>query len=150
MSSVYSKPIQYELNPEATHISASELNQLDVDLIDKIKVAITKLKTKNNDQVGKKKRFAKFPCALCDKNCNENQQAIFCNSCSSWVHRKCNGTTKIEYENLILESDDLPFHCMLCIMKQNSEFIPFFFLDKSELFELNGIDLPSQLSFLES
>ena len=55
MSSVYSKPIQYELNPEATHISASQLNQLDVDLIDKIKVAITKLKTKNNEQVGKKK-----------------------------------------------------------------------------------------------
>ena len=39
---------------------------------------------------------------------------------------------------------------MLCIMKQNSQFIPLFFLDKSELLELNGIDQPSHLSSLES
>ena len=97
-----------------------------------------------------RKRDAKFPCFMCDKNCNKNQQAIFCTSCLNWVHRKCNGTTKTEYERLSQEPDDLPFHCMRCIMKQNSQFIPLFFLDKSELPELNGIDLPSQLSSLES
>ena len=97
-----------------------------------------------------RKRDAKFPCSMCDKNCNKNQPAIFCTSCLNWVHRKCNGTTKTEYEKLSQEPDDLPFHCMLCIMEQNSQFIPLFFLDKSELLELNGIDLPSQLSSLES
>ena len=35
-------------------------------------------------------------------------------------------------------------------MKENSETFPHFFLDKSQLMELNGIDLPSQLKFLES
>ena len=35
-------------------------------------------------------------------------------------------------------------------MKENSEIFPHFFLDKSQLLELNGIDLPSQLKFLES
>ena len=38
----------------------------------------------------------------------------------------------------------------LCVMKENSEIFPHFFLDKSQLLELNGIDLPSQLKFLES
>ena len=56
---------------------------------------------------------------------------------------------KTEYERLSQEPDDLPFHCMLCIMKQNSQFIPLF-SDKLELLELNGIDLPSQLSSLGS
>ena len=39
---------------------------------------------------------------------------------------------------------------MLCIMKENSQIFPFFFFDKSQLLQLNGIDLPSQLKLLES
>ena len=35
-------------------------------------------------------------------------------------------------------------------MEENSQIYPYFFLDKSELLDLNGIDLPSQLNFLES
>ena len=35
-------------------------------------------------------------------------------------------------------------------MKENSQIFPFFFLDKSNLLDLNGIDLPSQLKLLES
>ena len=35
-------------------------------------------------------------------------------------------------------------------MKENSQIFPFFFLDKSDLLELNGIDLPSQLELLRS
>ena len=39
---------------------------------------------------------------------------------------------------------------MLRIMKENSQIFPFFFFDKSQLLQLNGIDLPSQLKLLES
>ena len=35
-------------------------------------------------------------------------------------------------------------------MKESSQIFPFFFLDKSNLLDLNGIDLPSQLKLLES
>ena len=35
-------------------------------------------------------------------------------------------------------------------MKENSQIYPFYFLDKSDLLELNGIDLPSQLELLGS
>ena len=75
-----------------------------------------------------------------------NKQYLVRTSCSNWFHRKCNGTTQTEYDRLSQEPEDLPFHRMLCIMKQNSQLVPLFFLDKSELLELNGIDLPFQLS----
>ena len=151
MSSVYSKPYESEVTSEAKNQNISpEPDQLDNDLTDIIKTVTTKLKTNDSSHSTQKKREAKFPCSMRDKNCNKNQQAIFCTNCLNWVHGKGNGTTKTEYQKLSQEPDDLPFHCMLCIMKQNSQFIPLFFLDKSELLELNGIDLPSQLSSLES
>ena len=43
-----------------------------------------------------------------------------------------------------------PFSCILCIIKENAESFPFFYLDKSDLLDLNGIDLPSQLKLLGS
>ena len=122
------------------------INNADVDLIDKIKVAINKLKNKN--QKPRKRRAAKFPCSVCDKNCNINQEAIFCTHYDQWVHRKCNATSKQEYTRLSNEPDDAPFQCLLCNMKDNSQILPFFFLDKSNLLDLNGIDLPSQLKLL--
>ena len=92
----------------------------------------------------------KYPCSICEKNCSDNQEAIYCTCCLNWVHRKCNGTSKTEYVKLTNEPDGDPFHCMLWIMKENSQIFPFFFFDKSQLLQLNGIDLPSQLKLLES
>ena len=128
MSSLYSKPAQYDLSFETVQPSASlepdvqACDQLDADLIDKIKLANAKLKTKTKEHCPRKNRFAKFRCSICDKNCNKNQDAIYCTSCSQWVHRKYNCTSKTEYEKLSDEPDDAPFHCMLCVMKENSEF----------------------------
>ena len=58
------------------------------------------------------------------KNCSDNQEAIYCTSCLNWVHCKCNGTSKTEYVKLTNEPDGDLFHCMLCIMKENSN-VPF-------------------------
>ena len=148
MTTVYSKlNLTSDLTSEGDS-QTSMINNADVDLIDKIKVAINKLKNKN--QKPRKIRAAKFPCSVCDKNCNINQEAIFCTHCDQWVHRKCNATSKQEYTRLSNEPDDAPFQCLLCNMKDNSQIFPFFFLDKSNLLDLNGIDLPSQLKLLES
>ena len=122
----------------------SGLDDSDVDLIDKIKAAITKLKNTKQRSNQLKFKTIKFPCSVCDKNCNVNQDAIYCTQCELWVHHKCNGTSKQEYAKLSNEADDAPFQCLLCIMKENSEIVPFFFLDTHELLDLNGIDLPSQ------
>ena len=41
-----------------------------------------------------------------------------------------------------------PFQC-LSVIKENSEIFPLHLLDKSELLDLYGVDLPSQLKFRE-
>ena len=133
MSSIFSKPAQH--NPTLAtdqpctsfEPNVQACDQFDADLIDKIKLPIAKLKATIKEHCPRKNRFAKFPCSICDKNCNKNQDAIYCTSCSQWVHKKCNCTSKGEYKKLSDEPDDVPFHCMLCVMKENSEIFPHFF-----------------------
>ena len=51
MTSIYLKSIQSELYPETSHeiVCTSIQNQLDVDLMDKIKFAVAKLKNINEE-----------------------------------------------------------------------------------------------------
>ena len=60
------------------------IKNADVNLTDTINVAINKLK--NINQKPRKTRAAKFPCSVCDKNCNINQEAIFCTHCDQLLH----------------------------------------------------------------
>ena len=151
MTTLCSKPSQLtsDLGLEEDG-QASRLNEFDTELIDKIKIATTKLKTTTCENKKTRPRTAKFPCSICDKNCNSNQDAIFCTHCASWVHRKCNAMSKEEYAKLSSEPDDVPFQCFLCVIKENSEIFPLLLLDKSELLDLYGVDLPSQLKLLDS
>ena len=102
-----------------------------------------------NNHSHRKKNY-KFPSPVNEKNCNKNQQSIQCSPCKSWVHHKCNGITKAEFDILVEEDDDIPFHCILCNIKNNADIFPFGFLSKSELLDLHGIDMPSQLAMLPS
>ena len=118
MSLIYSKSRDSEATSEANNQNTNpKPDQLDIDLIDIIKTVIPKLKTNDDGHSIQKKRYAIFPCAMCDKNCNNNQHEIFCTSCSNWVHRKCNGTTKTEYVRLSQEPEDLPF--TVCYLLRN-------------------------------
>ena len=81
---------------------------------------------------------------MCDRNVNTD--GIYCTNCLQRVHRKCNGTTKQEYQILSEEPDDHAFTCIMCTTERNAQIFPLTFLDKIELNELN--DLPSQLSSL--
>ena len=111
---------------------------------------MTKIKTGCLRKASKAKRKHKFPCLVCEKNCNVNQQSIFCTQCLSRVHRKCNGTSKTDFDILSEEEDDMPFHCILCAIHNNAENFPYGCLSTSELLDLYGVDLPSQLAFLRS
>ena len=78
-------------------------------------------------------------------------RSIFCSQCTNCVHRKCNGTSKAEFEILSKEDDDeLPFHCIVCVIQNNADIFPFSYLSKSEMLDLSGIDMPSQLATLPS
>ena len=146
MSTVHSKPCL--TNPELSEFSdtthSESFDSINSDLSDKIKTAIGKIKL--NKCFPTRKRYAKFPCSVCDRNVNTD--GIYCTNCLQWVHRKCNGTTKQEYQILSEEPDDYPFTCIMCTIEHNAQIFPLTFLDKIELNELNGIDLPSQLSSL--
>ena len=48
------------------------------------------------------------------------------------------------------EDDDLPFHCVVCIIQNNANIFPFGYLSKSEMLDLFGTDMPSQLAMLPS
>ena len=67
MSSIFSKPAQNNLTLETDQPCTSfepnvqACDQFDADLIDKIKLAIAKLKATTKEHCPRKNRFAKFP-----------------------------------------------------------------------------------------
>ena len=93
MTTVYSKLN----NPFGGDSQTFMIKNTDVDLIDKIKVAINKLR--NVNQKPRKTRAAKFPCSVCDKNCNINQEAIFCPHCDH-CHVMLNPNRNIQYDQM--------------------------------------------------
>ena len=98
MTSMYSKPIQSELYPETSQESVCTpiQSKLDVDLVDKIKFAVAKLKNINEEKGhSKRERFAKYPCSICEKNCSDNQEAIYCTCCLNWVHQSVMAPPKL-------------------------------------------------------
>ena len=115
MSSIFSKPAQniltFETDQPCTSFepNVQARGQFDADLIDKIKLAIAKLKATIKEHCPCKNRFAKFPCSICDKNCNKNQDAIYCTSCSQWVHRKAIAHLKLSIRNCQMNLMMSPF-----------------------------------------
>ena len=101
----------------------------------------------NNSSHNKK---YKHPCGVCQKSDNANQKAIFCNNCSLWYHRKCNGTSIKEYEMILNENDDIPWLCIMCSIDEMASKFPFGYQSRFELNDLYVIDLPSQLELLPS
>ena len=53
----------------------------------------------------------KFPCKVCGKNVNDNDQAIQCDLCNYWIHINCNNFSYIDYKSLQNSND--PWCCIL-------------------------------------
>ena len=64
---------EHDLNPSIT-------DENEIDLADIIRNAMTKIKTGCQKKTSKAKRKHKFPCIVCEKNCNVNQQSIVHNA----------------------------------------------------------------------
>ena len=47
-----------------------------------------------------------------------------------------------------MEEDDAPWYCIPCLVIENSEIFPFDILSKTEICDLMGVDLPSQVDLL--
>ena len=112
--------------------STSATSDIDFDLTNVIVRAVNLVKDKkcghfNNSSLNKK---YKYSCGVCQKSVNANQKAIFCNNCSLWYHRKCNGTSIKEYEILLNENDDIPWLCIMCSIDVMASKFPFGYLPK--------------------
>ena len=82
----------------------------------------------------------KSPCSICNKSVQKNQNAIQCDTCDKWVHRKCENMSIELYNYYVNSGDEVKFHCLYCIMKENHENIPFTISDNFELENINNSD----------
>ena len=89
------------------------------------------------------------PCSICNKKVQSNQNAIECNSCKKWTHRKCEGMTVETYNYWKTTNDrpDLTYDCLYCTMKQNHLNFPFTLSENSEIDNINSSD---NMRFCES
>ena len=56
--------------------------------------------------------ITKFPCKFCPKNVIDNDNAILCDLCQTWVHIKCNHINYIVYKNF--QGCKEPWHYRSC------------------------------------
>ena len=55
----------------------------------------------------------KHPCVICERPVAKNHHALQCDSCDEWVHIRCEGITKEEY-NRFQDISSLVFECLKC------------------------------------
>ena len=53
-----------------------------------------------------------FPCKLCPKNVTDNDNAILCDLCQTWVHIKCNHLNYMDYK--YLQGCNETWYCLSC------------------------------------
>lgn len=53
-----------------------------------------------------------YPCSVCGKQVISD--AIFCNSCDSWVHFQCNHLSKSDFDSLVKSDESEPWSCIKC------------------------------------
>ena len=75
-------------------------------------------------------------CAICNKTVKTDHRAILCDCCECWIHIGCNDISLSVYDNLKSKSD--LWHCLVCIIRNNLESIPFTSCDDTELININS------------
>ena len=70
------------------------------------------MNSKNNSSSISKQGEPIFPCKLCPKNVTDNDNAILCDLCQTWVHIKCNHLNYTDYK--YLQGCNEPWYCLSC------------------------------------
>uniref|UniRef100_K1P3Q8 PHD-type domain-containing protein n=1 Tax=Magallana gigas TaxID=29159 RepID=K1P3Q8_MAGGI len=61
-------------------------------------------------------------CTVCKKYVKRTQQAIMCDGCEKWTHRKCNtGISVADYKEAVSTKSDIPFRCHMCTTSDLTE-----------------------------
>lgn len=62
-----------------------------------------------------------YPCGICLREVNDDQEAILCEaSCQKWFHRMCTGMTETAY-NLLTAETDAVWGCDACMDQEEGE-----------------------------
>ena len=125
--------------------------QPDFDLSRVTTNVVDLLKNKSNSSEMSSNRPStniKHPCGVCKKSVSKNQKAIFCSTCLNWIHRKCNGMSVKEYEDLVNKDENLPWQCISCNIEDIASKFPLGYLSNMKVNYLYGLDFPSQLKLL--
>ena len=64
----------------------------------------------NNSSINKGEPI--FHCKLCPKNVTDNDNAILCDLCQTWVYIKCNHLNYMDYK--YLQYCNKPWYCLSC------------------------------------
>ena len=84
-------------------------------------------------------------CAISNKAVKTDRRAILCDSCERCIHIGCNDISLSVYENLKSKSD--LWNCLVCIIRNILDSIPFTSCDDTELININSTN---SMRFLES
>ena len=86
------------------------------------------------------KNNLKFPCAICNKSVQRNQNAITCDNCGKWCHRKCDAMSPELYQYYVENQDnpEITWCCLYCTMQFNHQHIPFTLSDEHEIDMINN------------
>ena len=54
-------------------------------------------------------------CLSCNQEVTNRQEALLCDGCDRWVHRKCGtGVSRQEYRDAVKRGRDIEWHCKDC------------------------------------
>ena len=67
---------------------------------------IDSIKQKNDEYTNIINANRPYPCGICQKNVHNNQKAIECTNCKHWIHSKCNGTSIMDYNRIIVANSN--------------------------------------------
>ena len=98
------------------------------------------MNSKNNSSINK--RGPVFPSKLCPNNVTDNDKAILCNLCQTWVHIKFNHLNYMDYK--YLQGCNEPWCCLSC----TNTYFPFGNLNNQNF--LNFIDNNNNITSSET
>ena len=96
------------------------------------------------------------PVVFVKKNVNKNQKAILCSNCAHWIHIKCNGTSIMDYNQMIEynstlsdeEIENCEWLCNKCQILKTSQIFPYGLESNIELLNINYADSMKSLENL--
>ena len=70
--------------------------------------------TKANKMKSRRKKL-KYPCIICNKEVNDQCNAISCDTCNKWIHVKCTALmTWTRYKKLVKSGENFNYICDIC------------------------------------